>query len=264
MSLQGPTPARRAARFGELARVNREPASRNARLIAPILHTVLRIWTRRTWLGGHNLPLSGPAIVVANHISNLDPPLLAEALAYQGRWPHFLAKASLFKWAVVGRLLAGAEQIPVLRGSVQARDSLVHAERALNEGKVVVIYPEGTITGDPDEWPMAAHTGAARLALRLGVTVIPVGQWGANYALPSFKNHPFRLRRWPISIVFGEPIDLGEFGGAWEDRQVARAATVAIMDTITGLVEELRNEAAPRLRWHPRRKQHVERAEAVI
>lgn len=259
-----PAERRRPQRIGRLARVNREPTTGAVRFIAPILHRFLPMWTSRSWLGAEHLPPSGPAIVVANHISNLDPPLLAESLAYQGRYPHFLAKSSLFMVPVLGRLLRWAEQIPVLRGSSQARDALVHAEAALAAGQVVVIYPEGTITFDPHEWPMAAHTGAARLALRTGAPVIPVGQWGANMALPPRKIRKFQLRRWPITIIYGAPVDLSEFGGAWADREVARAATLKIMAAITALTAQARGEQPPDQRWHQRRNTHVAPAEAIV
>jgi 1-acyl-sn-glycerol-3-phosphate acyltransferase len=255
---------RRPIRFGELGRANREPTTPTMRVVAPLVHRVMRIWTRATWLGGQHIPQSGPAIIVANHISSLDPPLLGEYLAMHGRWPHFLARANLFDGPILGRGLRGVEQIPVLRGSSQARDALRHAERALGRGQVVVLYPEGTITFDPDEWPMAGHTGAARLALRTGAPVIPVGQWGANFALPPRKIHRFRLRRWPITIVAGAPLDLSEFEGDAEDRLVTRAVTNRIMAGITAMAEQARGEAAPPDRWHQRKGYRVPPDQAVI
>ncbi|MGB3953854.1 MAG: lysophospholipid acyltransferase family protein [Brooklawnia sp.] len=253
----------RPVRFGRLARLNREPTNRVLRIFAPWIHRVLRIWTRADWRGTENIPISGPAIVVPNHISSLDPVLVGEFLVYNGRWPHFLARANLFDNRIMGRLLRAAEQIPVFRASDKARDSLQAAEVALAKGHVVVIYPEGTITFDPDEWPMAGHTGAARLALRVGAPMIPIGQWGANYALPPRGIRPFRLRRTPVTLVAGPAIDLDEFNSALDDREAARAATTKVMDTITALVEQVRGQTAPVDRWHPKLDRRVPRAEAV-
>lgn len=249
---------------GKLGRVNFEPAGFAKQFAAVLLHRGLRLLTRPTWLGAENIPQAGPVIFVPNHISSIDPPLVAEFLVYQGRWPHFLARANLFNSPIVGRVLSAADQIPVERGSSQARDSLIAADAALAAGRAVVIYPEGTITFDPDEWPMAGHTGAARLALRTGAPIIPIGQWGASHALPPRGLRRFRLRRWPVTLICGEPIDLSEFGGRWDDRQTARAATVKIMAAITALVEQARGEQAPELRWHQRRNEHVPPADAVI
>ena len=166
----------RRVRFGKLARLNQEPTNATLRWAAPALHRVLRIWTRIEWRGSEHIPAAGPAIIVPNHISSLDPPQVGVYLAYNGRWPHFLARANLFEIPVLGRLLRAAEQIPVHRRSSRARDALVDADAALQRGQVIVIYPEGTLTFDPDEWPMAATAGgpAPRCA---GVPVIPIGQW---------------------------------------------------------------------------------------
>lgn len=261
--MSAPPPARRLF-AGELGRVNHEPANRTLQIIAPLLHWAMRLWTRATWRGAENLPLSGPAIIVANHISSLDPPLVAEFVVYNGRWPSFLARANLFEIPVVGRLLHEAGQIPVHRASRQAADALVSAEAKLQAGKVVVIYPEGTITLDPDEWPMAGYTGAARLAFSTGAPVIPIGQWGANYALPSRKIRPFRLRRTPITIVCGPPVDLSDLPADPEQRTATRQATVRIMDAITGLAEQARGAQAPAGRWSSRVKRRVPRSEAVM
>lgn len=255
--------SRRPVRFGKLARLNQEPANATLRLAAPILHRVLRMWTRIEWRGSEHIPVAGPAIFVPNHISSLDPPQVGVYLAYNGRWPHFLARANLFEVPILGRLLRAAEQIPVYRRSAQAKDALIDATAALRRGQVVVIYPEGTITFDPDEWSMAGHSGAARLALETGAPVIPIGQWGANLAVPPRKIRPFRWRRARVTVICGAPVDLGEFGSAWDDREAVRTATIRIMDSITTLVEQARGQTAPVDRWHPGLNRRVPRAQAI-
>ncbi len=249
---------------GELGRVNVEPTNRTFRTLVPGVHRLARILTQTpTWRGGERLPATGPAIIVPNHISSLDPVLVGEFLAYNGRWPHFLARANLFDLPVLGALLRDAEQIPVQRDGRQAGDALGEAARSLQAGQVIVIYPEGTITFDPDEWPMAAHTGAARLALASGAPVIPIGQWGASFALPPRKIRPFTLRRAAVTIDCGAPVDLSEFAGGADDRHAVRAASVRIMDAITAQVELARGAKAPTGRWQPRLKRRVPRIEAV-
>ncbi len=255
---------RRVRRYrGELGRVNFEPTGRVFRLSAPIIHRLLRLFTRVQWRGGEALPKTGPAIVVANHISSLDPVLVGEFLIYHGRWPHFLARADLFDGPILGPLLRAAEQIPVHRGTTRAADALKAAEQALARGQLVVIYPEGTITLDPQEWPMAGHTGAARLALRTGVPVLPLGQWGASFVLPPRRSRPFRLRRHQIRMILGARIDLSEFIGREPDRGGARQATVRIMDAITAMTEQARQATAPRDRWLPAKGRRVPRDAAL-
>lgn len=152
---------------------NRESAPRAYRLLATIGRFLVPLVARRRWLGEEHIPATGPAIVVANHISNIDPILIGEFLIWNGRWPRFLGKASLWKVPVLGWMLAKADQIPVYRDSERAAESLVHAKEALEAGKLVTIYPEGTITGDPDGWPMTGRRGAAHLALVTGAPLIP-------------------------------------------------------------------------------------------
>ncbi|EPH02932.1 1-acylglycerol-3-phosphate O-acyltransferase [Propionibacterium sp. oral taxon 192 str. F0372] len=251
------------ARFDRLSRVNRESTTWVLKCFGPMLCGITRLWTRTSWSGANQLVAQGPMIVVANHISSLDPVLIGIFLAYNGRWPHFLARANLFDSKLLGPLLKIARQIPVERGSVRAKDSLVAAQRALEQGRTVVMYPEGTITLDPDEWPMAVHSGAARLAIATQVPVIPVGQWGANHALPPRGIHRFRLRRWPVTIVAGARIDLSEYGTDPRDRGAVNAASTRILDEVIRLVEVARNESAPQELWHPKLHCRVPRDQAL-
>lgn len=247
---------------GKLGRVNQEPTNRMLRTCGPIVHRALRVLTRPDWRAGTKLPQTGPVIFTPNHISSLDPLLIGEYLIYNGRWPHFLARANLFDTWPLGALLRAGEQIPVHRGTAQAADSLRDAEKALAAGQAVVIYPEGTITFDPDEWPMAGHTGAVRLALRTGAPIVPIGQWGASRALPPRGIGKFKFRRVTTTQLCGDPIHLSEIDE--NDRAAVRQATVAVLDAITELVAEIRGEAAPAERWHPQQKRRVPRAEATL
>jgi 1-acyl-sn-glycerol-3-phosphate acyltransferase len=233
--------------------VNHEPGDRTIRPLIKALNVVLAPLSRRDWVGGERLPVTGAVIVVANHISNADPLALGQFLAYSGRWPRFLAKRSLFDVPGLGRLLRGAGQIPVERGGSHAVDALAAARTALAAGQAVVVYPEGTITYDPDLWPMRARTGAARLALSTGSPVVPVGQWGAEeflrgrtLGLPRFWTRPtLRLR-------VGAPVPLDDLRERPVDAAVLIEATDRIMAAVTALVAELRDEPAPMVRFDPR------------
>jgi len=179
-----------------------------------------------------HIPSSGPAIVVANHLSSTETLAMARLVTGHHRFPHFLAKAEVFTWPVVGRILHAARQIPVFRGSDRAADSLAAASREIDRGHVVCLYPEGHFSSAPDLRPGPGKTGAARLALaHPGVPVIPVGMWGAR---PGVKH---LWHRHTVLLVVGEPVDLHAFA---DDAAGYRAATDAIMARITELAEQAR------------------------
>lgn len=239
-----------------LAQVNQEPAPPVYRGLAQLVRRVLPLFVTRTWAGREKLPATGGVLVVANHISNFDVLVLGEFVIMAGRWPRFLGKAEIWKVPVIGWLARACEQIPVLRNTANAKDSLVHARRALEQGRAVAMYPEGTITADPDFWPMTGRTGAARLALETGVPVVPIGQAGAEKVLGGKRlewRRLFSLRRRPVSLLVGDPVDLARFRGEGEpSKETLEAATVAIIDAITALVEQVRDEEAPTDRWDMR------------
>lgn len=237
-----------------LKTVNHEPAPWVYRFIVlRLARMVMPLVAERHWEGQERIPSDGGALVVANHIGNFDPIVLGEYLIWAGRWPRFLGKSDIWRVPVLGWVARKCDQIPVYRNSERAKDSLIHARRALTQGKLVAMYPEGTITGDPEGWPMNPRTGAARLALETGVPVIPVGQVGAERILGGKKvefRRLFSIRRRPVRVLAGDPVDLERFrSGGEPDKEALEAASVAIMDAITALVEQLRGEQAPRERW---------------
>jgi 1-acyl-sn-glycerol-3-phosphate acyltransferase len=218
-------------------------------------------WWRLTWLllyapvGGvtklryhhiERMPRTGPAIVIANHISHFDPFLLARFMIDAGRKPRFLAKKSIFDVPVVGRAMTAMGQIPVNRGTAAAGDSLAAAVAALRQGHVIVMHPEGTVTRDPNWWPMSARTGAARLALLApDVPVIPVGQWGVQEMVDLYHKKVRLVPRREHHILVGEPIDLRRFDGTAPTAETLRTMTDIMMSAVRHLVAELRGEPAP-------------------
>ena len=170
------------------------------------------VMSRTDWRGMENIPATGPVIIVANHISHADPLALAHYVYDAGRWPQYLAKASVFRIPVVGPILRWVEQIPVERGTVDARKALDSAVAAIEAGGCVLIYPEGTTTKEPDLWPMRGKTGAARLWLATGAPVVPVVDVGTGAAVrppdpqaASGAAHPGHRRRRPAA----RPVPLG-------------------------------------------------------
>jgi 1-acyl-sn-glycerol-3-phosphate acyltransferase len=141
----------------------------------------------------------------------------------------------------------------VERGSVEAVRSLDVLVDAINEGGVVIVYPEGTTTREPDLWPMRGKTGAARLALATGAPVVPVANWGAERV---FDPRTGKLRlglRTPVSVTAGKPIDLSRWVGATPNRAVLDEITEAIMLAIRDLLTEIRAGDPPPL-YEPARR----------
>ncbi len=115
-----------------------------------IVKPALLATTKQSWIDGEKIPATGGCLVVLNHISHVDPLTAAHILYDHGRIPRYLAKSGLFKNRALGGFLRSAGQIPVermSRNAVGAYDAAVGAVRA---GECVVVYPEGTITRDPD------------------------------------------------------------------------------------------------------------------
>lgn len=214
------------------------------RLAVVIILPLMTVLFRKAFSGTENLPRTGGFIVAVNHISYADPFAVALFLHTNGRRPRFMAKHSVFTIPVLGRIVRGAKQIPVFRETADAGKALSAAVAAVNAGECVVVYPEGTVTKDPELWPMVAKTGVARLALQTGAPVIPVGQWGAQEFLGRDKK-PRPFPRKTLRLRAGAPVDLSAWAGAEPTAEVLRAMTAKVMDDVTRLVGELRGETPP-------------------
>lgn len=111
--------------------------------------------------GAEHLPMEGPYVLAPNHYSEFDPVIIAVATWRMGRAPRFMAKESLFRVPVLGWLLRATGMIPVARASSAsaAKQTIGQAEALVEHGRGVVVYPEGSLTRDPDLWPMRGKTG---------------------------------------------------------------------------------------------------------
>jgi 1-acyl-sn-glycerol-3-phosphate acyltransferase len=223
------------------------------RFVAKIVRPFLMVITRRRWSGGDRLPPVGTGVVVvANHISHLDPLTLAHFLWDHGRATRYLAKEGLFRIPVLGKIIASCGQIPVYRETRDAARAYRDAVKAVREGECVAIYPEGTITRDPDLWPMTGKTGAARVALETGCQVLPVAQWGVQTILPPYAKRPRLFPRKLVQVRMGEPVELDDLRKQPVTTDVMREATDRIMAAITAELEIARGETAPTERFNPR------------
>ncbi|WP_344201834.1 lysophospholipid acyltransferase family protein [Pseudolysinimonas kribbensis] len=219
-----------------------------AQLVAVPLARLL-IGTRVT--GAEKIPSTGPFIVVPNHFSDVDPIVVGVAVWRGRRFPHFLAKESIFRVPVVGWFMRATHMVPVLRGKRGGADPLAAARALLAEDGGIVLYPEGTLTRDPELWPMRGKTGAARLALQTGAPVIPCSHWGDQKIAPRWQHKLRFFPRTTVDVVFGDPVDLSAWLGGPLVGSAINATTDAIMAAITELAEQQRGETAPAERWDP-------------
>jgi 1-acyl-sn-glycerol-3-phosphate acyltransferase len=219
-------------------------------IAAGLVIAFLRIGGRYRFRHLDRIPRTGPFILTPNHVTDLDVLVSGYTLWKAKRAPRFLAKASLFKVPGLGLLLRMTGQIPVSRGGGAGVDALSAATRVVERGNAVIVYPEGTLTRDPDEWPMRGKSGAVRLALESGIPIIPMAHWGVQQILPRWGKRFDFVPKKNVEILVGEPFDLSRWEGR-RDRAALTEATVALMDEITELVEELRGRQAPDRRWDP-------------
>jgi 1-acyl-sn-glycerol-3-phosphate acyltransferase len=235
-------------------KVPKVPAKENTwvfRLVAFFLAPILRLMFRVKTEGRENLP-QGAYILVGNHLSYLDPLAFAYSVYLQmKRTPHYLAKEALFRIPVLGPLLPKVGQIPVYRSGRGNDEPMKAAKEFLKAGQVIVIFPEGTLTRDPELWPMRGKTGAVRLAIELGLPIVPAAHWGVEKVLgpytSKFKPNPAQL----VRVKIGKPINFGQQPIDQLSSAELAEKTEQVMRAIANLVGELRGETPPTELWDP-------------
>ena len=201
-------------------------------LLGPLLRTVFRPWVK----GADNIPKSGPAIVVCNHVSFVDSVFLPLVLPRQ---MSFLAKSDYFtgkgiKGFFVRTFMTAAGQLPIDRtGGKASEASLNTGLRVISEGRLLGIYPEGTRS--PDGRMFRGRTGVARMVLEAQVPVIPTAVVGTRDVMPLGAKMP-KVKR--VGVVVGKPLDFSRFQGMDSDRFVLRAITDEIIYELNRLSQQ--------------------------
>lgn len=219
-----------------------------AAVAAPLIAALFKLEIE----GAEKLPREGAYVLAPNHYSEADPLAVALAVWKSGRAPRFMAKESLFRVPVLGWILRSTGMVPVARSSsaASARQTLETSETLVRLGRGVIVYPEGTLTREPDLWPMRGKTGAVRLALADDIPVIPMAHWGVQQVMPRYG----KLKLWPlrrrVQVVFGDPVDLAAFRSGDQPVNLV-AATDRVMADVADLLSQLRGEPAPAERWNP-------------
>lgn len=232
-----------------------------------VMYPLAFLLGRQQVAGAEHARRRGGYLLVANHISHLDPLFDSVAVRKIGRIPRFMAKASLWKVPVLGQALANSEQIPVDRaGAGAGQASLDAATAALEKGKVVLIYPDGTVTRDPDMWPMKPRMGVGMLALAGDFPVIPVAHWGSNQVYRSYgEGRRFRpLPRKNVHTMFGEPVDLDDLRAGPHDARAVRAASMRIMTAVRDMLGEIRGVEPPSEFYDQRKAERLAQRAAEV
>ncbi|WP_274555298.1 lysophospholipid acyltransferase family protein [Streptomyces spiramyceticus] len=162
--------------------------------------------------GSENVPRTGGAVLVSNHISYLDFIFAGLGALPQKRLVRFMAKEAVFRHKIGGPLMRGMKHIPVDRK--QGETAYAHALDSLRSGEVIGVFPEATIS---ESFTLKSFkSGAARMAQEAGVPMIPVALWGTQRLWTKGKPRNFGRNHIPVTIRVGEPMDApkDEYAGA--------------------------------------------------
>ncbi|MFI7385396.1 lysophospholipid acyltransferase family protein [Streptomyces sp. NPDC049813] len=153
--------------------------------------------------GSENIPRSGGAVLVSNHISYLDFIFDGLAALPQKRLVRFMAKESVFRHKISGPLMRSMKHIPVDRA--QGEHAYQHALRSLRSGEVIGVFPEATIS---ESFTLKSFkTGAVRLAQEAGVPLIPMALWGTQRVWTKGRPRNFKRQHIPVTIRVGEALE---------------------------------------------------------
>jgi len=187
--------------------------------LTPVLGVCFRVKVE----GRENVPKRGPVILASNHRSFLDSIFIPLVLL---RRVTFVAKAEYFDDPKTAWFFRGVGQIPIRReGGSASERALASAAEVLADGGVFGIYPEGTRTRDG--FLHRGHTGVARLSLRTGTPIVPVGLIGTDEVQPVDRRMPRLFRR--VTVRFGEPLDLSRYADTDAEHLALRELTDEVM-----------------------------------
>lgn len=190
----------------------------------------LRLFNSWVIEGGENLPANGPAVLVANHVSLWDPPVLGCSVK---RKVHFMAKEELFQIPVIGRIFPLLECFPIKRGKMD-RNALRIAAQYLEKGEVLGIFPEGTRNREKSGL-LPFQPGAALFAIRSGVPIIPIGLIGTRTSFPLTLRGRLRVR-------IGKPLVYPEMYGQKLSHEELERVSGELAEQISILINVRNND----------------------
>ena len=190
--------------------------------------------------GVENVPGQGPLLIVSNHLSLADPPLLNISFRRQVK---FMAKAKLFRFKPFGYFLRGLGAFPVRQGKPD-RKALHEAEQVLGQGFALVIFPEGMRSRSGRL--RQPFSGATLVALRSGAPILPVGITGTE----KLERFPWLLRRPRATVNIGSPFYLPPVSSKLTSVKLDELTNYIMQHVARLLPEEYRGNYAREIRWH--------------
>jgi 1-acyl-sn-glycerol-3-phosphate acyltransferase len=200
------------------------------RLFRALVVGICVAYTRTRVIGKHNIPKNGAFLLAPIHRSNIDTPLAAAVTARRMR---FMGKDSIWKFKPIGWIISSLGAFPVTRGSAD-REALKRCISVLEAGEPLVLFPEGTRQSGPLVQPL--FDGAAYVAVKAGVPIIPVGIGGSEGVMPKGSKMIYPRK---CVIVIGEPI----VATADESGRIPRSAVKDITVQLATDLQRLFNEA---------------------
>lgn len=187
-------------------------------------------YTRTKVVGKHNIPSTGAFLLAPIHRSNIDTPLAA---AVTRRRMRFMGKDSIWKIKPIGWIISALGAFPVTRGTAD-REALKRCIAVLEAGEPLVLFPEGTRQSGPIVQPL--FDGAAYVAAKAGVPIIPVGIGGSEGVMPKGSKMIYPKK---CVVIVGEPISVPRD----ETGKVPRSAVKELTETLSQELQRLFNEA---------------------
>ena len=209
-------------------------ASRSEKVLYVFFRTIVcvftQLYTRMKIDGKDRLPADGAYVLAPVHRSYVDTPIAA---CVTRRRVRFMGKDSMWKYATVGKLISALGTFPVSRGTAD-REALQRSIAVLSGGEPLVLFPEGERKDGPIVQPL--FDGAAFVAAKAGVPIIPVGIGGSDRVMPRGAKFVFPRK---VKVIIGEPIraEVGENGRA------SRKAVAAVTEQLHSELQRLYDEA---------------------
>ena len=202
-------------------------------ILKPIVVALMRLLFRLERVNPGLVPATGPVLIVSNHVSVLDPPLVGGSAP---RPLFFMAKEELFRIPLFGRLIRALNARPVRRDGSDMR-ALKAALALLREGRAILVFPEGT-RGEEGQPLRKGKPGVGMLAVLSGAPVVQVYVSGSGYALPRGRALP---RPTKVRVTFGPPLIFkteGKRAGDEGRKEAYREAAQEMMRAIAQLREQ--------------------------
>ncbi|BAQ32287.1 conserved hypothetical protein [Bifidobacterium scardovii JCM 12489 = DSM 13734] len=248
------------------AEINAQNPKATKRLLAGVAAVFRASCRTRAW-GLEHVPEEGVFITAATHVTMFDVFVPMMSLFHMGRRPRYMAKAEMAKWPLIGKWFQLVGMQPVERRSGKARAIEETSIEIITNGRPLTVWPEGTVTRDPQKWPMSMKNGVGVIALeasrRLGrqVPLFCAVTWGA-----ASINHWWPWPRKNVVMCYDNRLDYADLLAdqeSWGDELPQEAAdelTRRIRVRMTEIMAEIRGEQAPDGYWDYRTMRRVKDA----